>query len=160
VIAVSIPQSPTETALATSAPTAAVLGEAKQSVATSKSKPAAKPIVQTPEPIAVLGTNIDTKAPAAAINARPDYAPLWAHVATSPRSMLEYAYWVLALLVILALGVATSFELHIHHIRKATSAGILLAFIFVMFLAANTFVFTSPTITPQATMAAAAGAAL
>ncbi len=164
VIAVSIPESPNETALATSAPPT-VLGETQQPTTPA---PIEKKLVQTiqPKEVEVLGTTIETNTPtpsaptlAASVESSPDYAPIWAHLATSPRSMLQYAYWILAFLIVVALGIATGFELHIHHIRKATSAGIMLSFMLVMFLAANVFVFTSPTLTPQASMAAAAAGA-
>ncbi len=149
VVAVNIPQSPTETALAISAPIA-VLGESQEPAA-----PAPKTVV--------LGTSVGdapvkTLAQEAAAGPTPDYAPLWAHIATAPRSMLQYTYWIVALFVILALGVTTGFEIRVHHTRKAIAAGIMLSFILIMFLAANAFVFTSPVLTPSASMAAVAGA--
>ncbi len=158
---VSIPASPSETALATSVPT--VLGEAAQNPAVISPKPVqtiAKAPAPAPKEVEVLGTNVGESSPQpprqeAAANATPDYAPLWAHIATAPRSMLQYSYWLIALFVVLGLGFATGFEIRAHHTRKAVAAGILLSFILVMFIAANTFVFTTPTLTPQAITAAA-----
>lgn len=150
----NVPENPTETAIATSIAGESVLGEAT-------GQPSATP---PPKKTEILGSSAGAKQPTnipvktIAENAAPDYAPFWAHIATSPRSILQYAYWVLALLIIIALGVTTGFELHIHHIRKALAAGGLLVFMLVLFLAADTFVFTTPTLTPQATMTASAAA--
>ncbi len=162
VTAVSIPESPEETALATSAP--AVLGEVKSKpIATAPPKKVVAQAPPTPTKVAVLGTSADVNAPKAPVkqaleSASQNYASFWAHLLTSPRSMMQYLYWALAFLIIVALGVATEFEIRLHHTRKAVAAGVMLSFMLVMFLAANTFVFTSPTITPQATMAAAGAA--
>lgn len=130
IVEVSVPKSPSKTALA-AAPR--VLGSVS--------------VAETPD------------TPASGEMVAPDYAPLWAHIATSPRTMLQYAYWAIALLVILALGITTGFEIRAHHTKKAITAGALLALILVMFIAANAFIFTIPTLTPQASMAAAASAA-
>lgn len=150
----TIPSSPTQPALATtqSAP-ANVLGT---SVENAASAPAVQPIAaaatqKVSETLAVV--------PTSASAAAPDYAPWWAHLIASPRSLLGYAYWFLALLVWLALCFATGLELRLHHTRKALAAGVLLSFIVVMLVVANTFVFTHPTLTPQASMTAAAGSA-
>lgn len=133
---ITSPQNATEPAIATTQPTPVnVLGE-------TSGKTTSKPLPD------MRGSE------AASIDAH--YAPLWAHIATAPRSMLLYAYWILAFLVILALGIATGFELHVHHRRKALTAGLLLSFIIVMFIAANTFIFTPPILTPQASMTASA----
>ncbi len=142
---VATPQDATEPALATTQSVATVLG-------TSAQEPAGEePSSEPPADVRTLSTESAVAAP--------HYAPVWGFLATSPRSVLQYAYWALAFLVILALGIATGFELHVHHTRKAIAAGVLLSFIFVMFLAANTFVFTTPTLTPQASVANVAGAA-
>ena len=153
---ITAPQNATEPAIATTQPTQTnVLGETSENVV-SPAKPSPKAVVAAP-PVPLA----DIRAPEASapIGAVVRYAPAWGFLAASPKTMLLYAYYLLGFLVLLALGIATGFELHIHHVRKATTAGILLSFILVMFLAANTFIFTTPTITPQATMTAAAGAA-
>lgn len=137
----TIPSSPTQPARATTQSSPSnVLGTSAE-------------VTQIPAPAPSLV--VTTKAVAEA----PDYAPWWAHLLTSPRSMLGYAYWLIGLLIVIALGIATGFEIHVHHMRKAIAAGILLSFMLVMFIAANTFVFTTPILTPQATMTAAASAA-
>ena len=164
---VTIPASAQETALAVSAP-ATVLGETVRPPVVKAPVPVKKPVATTPAPkkTDVLGSSVAIEVPSerpplapASQAATPRYAPWWGHLFTSPRYMLEYAYWGLALLVVLLLGFATGFEIHVHHTRKAVAAGVLLSFILVMFLAADTFVFTDPVLTQNASMAAAAGAA-
>lgn len=75
--------------------------------------------------------------------------------AASPRRTLQYAYYALASLVLIALIVAAGFEFHIRHIRKALAASALVALMAALFLASDRFVFPAPTV-PEATMAASA----
>jgi uncharacterized protein YkwD len=143
---VSIPKSPAQIALATSTP---VLG-------TTGAPSTQKPIAKAPAPKkTVLGSTI-----AMSPDPLPDgsiaQVPLWARIVTSPRSILHYTYWAIAFLILVALGITTGFEIRAHHTKKAIVAGVLLSFILVMLVAANLFVFTTPTLTPSASMAAAA----
>ncbi len=174
---VSIPESPSEIALATSAPS--VLGEvtpvpvAEQEPApeTSEDRVIAQGGVE--KEVEVLGTaaeEVPAPAPEAVkpskvappvtvvAGSTPNYASIWAHIAASPRSMMQYLYWTLAILIVIALGVATEWEIRLHHTRKAVAAGVMLSFILAVLVAADSFVFLPTLVTPQATMASAAAA--
>lgn len=166
---VTTPKNPTEPALATTlagqaATSSAVLGEA-----TTKPSAPVQPkstVAQTlsAQQTDVLGSNIaaaqPTKTVAAALvkNSTPDYAPWWQHIIASPREMLQYAYYIIALLVLLGLVLTTGLELRWHHRGKAAAAGFVLALICTLFIVGNSVVFPQPTLTPNASMTAAAGA--
>ncbi len=139
------PKDATELAVASTQLIPTVLGTSEPPAGTAAESSAPIADVRPPEASAPIGAVVR-------------YAPSWGFLATSPKTALLYAYYFIGFLILIALGIATGFEIHVHHTRKATAAGVLLSFILVMFLAANTFIFTNPMLTPQATMAAAAGA--
>ncbi len=177
------PTNPTEPAIATTAATGtAVLGESTSDAAElSAPKPAGIPAKKpaTKAPIAaavatgsplVLGTTVDTQtaAPAdaqpapvvAAVQAKPapQYAPLWAHMFGSPRNLLQYVYYMLALLLAAAFAVATGLELRWHHREKAMIAGTLFVLLCGLFAVADSIVYTPPTLPATAVMTASAAA--
>ena len=154
------PANPTQPALATaeSAPSNTVLGTSASDAlkeapvalsAGGASGAGGKALATTP----VVTTPVEIQASAS------NYAPWWAHILASPRSSMGYAYWMIGLLIVVGLGFMTGFEFHVHHLRKAYMAGALLAFVCLMFVAANIFIFTTPTLTPHAMMTASAAAA-
>ena len=80
-------------------------------------------------------------------------------VAASPQRFSHYAYYALAALVLLALIIATGFEFHVRHIRKAAGAAFLFALMLVLFIAADRLVFVQPGVPSDASMTAASAAA-
>lgn len=157
-----LPEDPAQPALA-SATGAAVLGETA-APKTPKEVPApagaAEPEEAQPSAPA-FDESPESPSPAAAATAAPapDYAPWWAHLAASPRQAMEYAYWVLALLILLALAAATGFEIHWHHRHKAMAAGFVLALMCGIFLLGGAAVFPAPELPSSASMTASAAAA-
>jgi hypothetical protein len=124
-------------------------------IAVATTKPVTKPVVklaQVPAPITrVLGsaTEVAQAKPApvptpVAEQSAVDYAPLWAHIAASPRTMLRYIYYALGLLVLLGLLIETGLEFRWHHAHKAMKVGAVLATMAVLFVLADYFVFTQP----------------
>lgn len=77
------------------------------------------------------------------------------HVAASPQRSLKYAYYALAMIVLVALVVAAGFEFHVRHLKKAFAAGALIALMAVLFAVSDRYLFPAP-IVPDAMMAASA----
>lgn len=136
-----VPKNPVETATAENPST--VLGKnteeisetipATSPVTVAEAQP--KPAVAKPtQPIAVSETSAQ---PVAVSDARPaPQEPIgaivressdWQVLATSPSTTLKYAYYLLALMVLLALAVDTGLELRWHHRKRAATAGLMLA---------------------------------
>ncbi len=158
VVAQSLPQNPTEPALASATP-ATVLGEsapARPEVlaqAVPESTPSAESLE---EPVEVLSSSEETaQAPAAVSTVAPDYAPWWAHVVASPRQSLQYAYWIIGLFIIVALMFTTGLEIRWHHRLKAIAAGTVLAIMCSLFVMGDTFIFGEPKLTAASMMTAA-----
>jgi len=70
--------------------------------------------------------------------------PLWAYPVSFPRDTLRYTYYAIGILVLLALAIETGFEIRFHHRRRAARAGLLLIAMCVLFLAASYFFFSEP----------------
>lgn len=64
-------------------------------------------------------------------------APEWQILATSPSTSMRYSYYLLAMLVLLALAVDTGLELKWHHRKRAATAGALLAVMAGLFFYAD-----------------------
>lgn len=111
----------------------------------SQTKPA------TVQPIAAA-----EKAPVEAMqpasSPRPPVGPVvrhaedWQMLATSPSTTLKYSYYLLALLVLLALAIDTGLEIHWHHRKRAATAGFMLAAMGFLFWYANYSMFTETTV--------------
>lgn len=126
---VTTPLDATETAVATTQPAGTnVLG-------TSAGEEA-----QADAPIA----DIRTPSVDAPIGAVVRYAPPWGLVATSPKTMLRYAFYAIGFLVLLALLLTTGLELRWHHRRAFVTAACLLVFMSAVFVVADYAVFTEP----------------
>lgn len=135
----TVPKNPVEIATAENPVT--VLGEqtedisvtspATSPVAVAETKPApitpaeAKPAAAaTPVPLAAVS---DAQAPPEPVGAIVRESNDWQLLATSPSTTLKYTYYMLALLVLLALAVDTGLEIRWHHRKRAATAGFMLA---------------------------------
>lgn len=92
---------------------------------------------------------IEAVAPAEAIDPAPiaqapQKPPFWAYMIGVPHTALKYAYYFLALFVLVALAYTTRLEMRRHHIRHATSAGYLLGLMGFLLLIAHYTIFTEP----------------
>lgn len=127
------PQNPNDIATATK-PEPTVLGSDAQAPAPAGAqKPSGKP---QPEriPATVAGAQSDTAT--VAINETAAQKPIgaiarqsndWQVLATSPSTTLRYSYYLLAILVLIALAVDTGLEIKWHHRKRALVAGAMLA---------------------------------
>lgn len=138
----SVPADPTVIATAQAAG-GAILGEQVSGI------PA--PVQKTPPKVVALApasqSHIATTAPALAASlAKTADAPLpwWSFVVGFPRDTLRYAYYVVGILVLLALALDTGFEFHRRHTRRAAFAGTLLFVMGMLFVIADYAVFTTP----------------
>lgn len=148
IAAVEVPEEPAKIATAETKPQ--VLGTA---IAPHKAPAPAKkaPLAETsiPAPGGTLSTShaIATTEPALAgqLAQKTETArPLWGFAVAFPRETLRYAYYVIGILVLIALVLETGFELRWHHRRHALRAGMLLVAMVVLFIIANTLFFAQP----------------
>lgn len=134
----SVPKNPVETATAENPST--VLGENTDAPATTPVVTADLQTGETPvvhKPISVKPAVAQEQAPVVAVAEQPAPAapvgPLvrqsddWQVLVTSPSTTLKYSYYLLALLVLLALAVDTGLEIKWHHRKRAATAGLMLA---------------------------------
>lgn len=150
VAASSVPEEPTE--IATAAAGAAVLGTAvlPREVAAAGSAPQPDDTSQTlvePHRPTMPTITVATTDPALAGALAEDASrakPLWRVLVAFPRSTLQYAYYLIGLMVLVALLFETGLELRWHHRQHAARAGVLIASMFVLFFAADVFFFTQP----------------
>lgn len=144
----SVPEDPTVVA------TAATKPEAASAADTAPSGEAAAPAVlgsTAEEPVrlpqADASHDVATTAPALAATlarAQGSEVPLWGYLFGFPRASVHYAYYLLGLLVLLALVFDTGLQLHEHHRTKALHAGIALATLSVLFILSDYFFFAQP----------------
>lgn len=73
-----------------------------------------------------------------------DDVPFWARVATEPKQYLRYAYYIIGLLILLALFFDLELEIKWHHVRHAARAGTLLATMSILFIVADWVFFAEP----------------
>lgn len=76
----------------------------------------------------------------------PQYAPTWGYGLTSPKTVLKYAYFGLALALMLALWFITRFEMRIHHVQHYAMASAMVALMLGLFFVADAYVLGQPTI--------------
>lgn len=70
--------------------------------------------------------------------------PWWAWLVAQPQQTLRYAYYIIGLLILAALFFDMELELKWHHFRHARKAGLLLATMSVLFIAADWLFFAEP----------------
>lgn len=134
---ITTPQDATEPALVTTIPTSAnVLGA-------SADEPAPRPAAAARVPIADIRTP-PAETPIGAIVRGAPYAPWWGFLATSPKTTLRYAYYLIGFLVLLALLITTGLELRWHHRRAFVTTACLLIFMSGLFVVADYAVFSEP----------------
>jgi hypothetical protein len=162
-----VPENPTQPALVTIATGTAVLGASSQPADLQAPAPISgkKQITQKETPAttssaAVPGAVQPQSAQPEVLPAgpAPRYASFLAHIFGSPRSLLQYAYLSLALLLAAIFALATGLELRWHHRGKAIAAGALFVLMCTLFATAENFIFTQPTVDPGAITASVAEA--
>ncbi len=134
VAAATIPENPTQPALATTQVRAPAAPSAQPAVlGTSASTPV--PSVATTSPVL-----------AASLAQRSDEngVPLWGYLIAFPRAAAHGAYYFLAFLIICALLVDTGFELRAHHRKRAMRAVFALAVVCMCFVLADYLFFAQP----------------
>lgn len=73
-------------------------------------------------------------------------ASWWQHLLASPKSMLQYAYYVLAGVILILIAFVTEFEFHRRHLRHVASAALLFVLMVGVFVFANFILFAQPII--------------
>lgn len=136
----------------------------KQAVVPSK---ATSPALATTQPAEtrILGSSAQEPAPQAQAVATTEPAvaaalsadvsgnkPFWAFFVSFPRDTMSYAYYLIGVLVLLALGVETGFEMRKHHRKHAMKAGALLVVMALLFVLANVLFFGEPTLAATAAL--------
>jgi len=91
----------------------------------------------------VLGVTETTGAPAAEEKISSDI-PSWGYVAAFPRETLRIIYYILGFIILVALAIDTGLEVRWHHLRHARRAGIALATMSILFVAADYVFFAEP----------------
>lgn len=148
----TIPADPRE--IATAQPAAGVvLGEQSPEA----QAPVQRPRTQAPAAPATLSRAVATTEPALAAALAEDASvnrPLWGVLVGFPKNTMRYLYYAIGLLVLLALALETGLEFRSHHRKHAIRAGILLASMCVLFLAADYLFFAEPVLAARDGMSA------
>lgn len=92
------------------------------------------------EPIGALA---EQDGDAAVITDRKDI-PFWGFLLAQPKQTLQYAYYIIGLLILFALFFDVEWEVHKHHLRHAMKAGIVLATMSMLFIVADWVFFAEP----------------
>ena len=74
----------------------------------------------------------------------PEDVPWWARLAVQPKQTLRYAYYIIGLLILVALFFDMELELRSHHFRHAMKAGVMLATMSMLFIVADWIFFAEP----------------
>jgi hypothetical protein len=133
---VTAPTKPTDIAIVTTqkpspAPVTKPVSEVKAAASTSASAPAA--VTPSPTPAPVPGkSGVLTQT--------------WQTMFASPKTALQYAYYLLGVIILFALLLETGVELKRHHVRHVALALGLLLFMSGVFFAADHYFFTPPVI--------------
>lgn len=129
------PLNPTEIAVATTeSPATIVLGSSVPAPAAATSAPLLAAVTADAEPIGAIR------------NDPPQYSSLFGFLVSSPQNLLRSIYIFSALIVLLALGLATQMEFKRHHFRHMAAAVFLLALMGGLFTVADFFIFKPPVI--------------
>jgi len=70
--------------------------------------------------------------------------PWWGFLLAQPKQTLQYAYYIIGLLVLFALFFDVEWEVHKHHLRHAMKAGVVLATMSMLFIVADWVFFAEP----------------
>ncbi len=164
----TVPNSPTETATAENS---TVLGENTDSHdSTAQSIPPVVPRDASAGEKTALVKQSPVEHAAALVPVPTEQAPIgaivrestdWQLLATSPSTTLKYSYYLLALLVLLALAIDTGLEIRWHHRRRAATAGFMLVAMMGLFWYADATMFREAVVVtadaPKAATASALG---
>lgn len=137
VVEETTPEDPTETAIASAPSTeegdVLVLGSetTEEDVAPAASK-VPEPALTEPVLAATLAEEVSGD------------VPLWGYIVGFPKDALQYAYYILGLLILLALAIETGLEIRSHHRKKAMRAGLLLVVMVGLFIVADYSFFAEP----------------
>ncbi len=94
--------------------------------------------------VQVLGSATEPSTAASLSKEVAGNVPWWGYLLGFPRDAMRYAYYLIGLLVLLALAFETGFEMRWHHARHAAVAGTLLGTMCVLFVAADYLFFAQP----------------
>ncbi len=103
---------------------------------------AAKPADQNAEQAVSVTPSVAVQSAQQPIGAIKRQSDDWQVLVTSPSTTLKYSYYLLALLVLLALAVDTGLEIKWHHRKRAATAGLMLAAMAGLFWYANVSMFS------------------
>jgi hypothetical protein len=70
--------------------------------------------------------------------------PWWGTLLAQPKQTLQYAYYIIGLLILSALFFDVEWEVHKHHLRHAMKAGVVLATMSMLFIVADWVFFAQP----------------
>jgi len=73
-------------------------------------------------------------------------AAWWQHLITAPKTALQYAYYVLSIIIVLILVYVTELEFHRRHLRHVAAALALLLLMVALLVFANSVLFAQPII--------------
>jgi len=106
-----------------------------------------KPVVAPPVATATAATFV-LGAESASIDAASTEpsASWWQYYLTSPKTTLRYAYYALALIVLVLLGYVTELEFHKRHTRHVVAASLLLVLMTGLLIVADIIFFAQPTL--------------
>lgn len=141
----SVPETPTEVATAATKPNVLGTSATPEAAAPRKSSSAPQAAVE-PLPTAPTIT-IETTDPLLAgtlVQRAVADPPLWRFLVAFPRATLQYAYYLIGVMILVALAFETGLELRRHHQKHAARAGVLLAVMGLLFFAADAIFFTKP----------------
>lgn len=109
------------------------------------------PITTTPTPTTVLGETTAISEPVqvdedgdAFVIVTKEEIPFWGFLLAQPRESLQYAYYLIGVIILFALFFDIEWEMHKHHIRHAMKASFLLATMSILFVAADWVFFAEP----------------
>lgn len=80
----------------------------------------------------------------AAVIVAQDEIPFWAYLVAQPKQTLQYAYYIIGLLILFALFFDVEWEIKHHHMKHAMKAGSVLATMSMLFVVADWVFFAEP----------------
>lgn len=116
------PTEPTELAVATTESREAVAGAAAAAVTNAEPAPIEAPVVEAPK------------------------ATWWEHLLATPKTTLQYAYYLLAALILIVLALVTELEFHRQHTRHVLATASLFVLMIGLFTIADALLFAEPVI--------------
>lgn len=80
----------------------------------------------------------------AAVIVQQDEIPFWAYLVAQPKQTLQYAYYIIGLLILFALFFDVEWEIKHHHMKHAMKAGVVLGTMSMLFVVADWVFFAEP----------------